>query len=195
MRGILFAPVMAMLLATNAIAAPPKAAVKDISFKDAEGHRVLRETVIVDAPVDAAWEAFMTDEGFTRWAVPGGHVTPGVGGSMEWGMSAAFKVGDPNNIVNRIDFYLPDQMFAWHNEHVPAGGPFDPATFGTVRQMLEFAAVGKTRTRVTQTVVGFGDDAKSDALYQHLRGGNAAYLVMLANNFHETAAEAQAALQ
>jgi hypothetical protein len=182
------------LLAISAMAAPPAVKIKDASFKDAEGHRVLREMVVVDA-TEQAWKAFMTDEGFTRWAVPQGHVTPGVGGSMEWAMSDTFTAGDANNVLNRIDFYLPYQEFAWHNERVPSGGPLDPAVFGKVHQMLSFEPVGKSQTRVTQTVVGFGDYAKFDALYQHLRGGNAAYLMMLANNFHETDAEAHAAMQ
>jgi len=195
MKEILMSAFAGALLATSATAALPAVEVKDKSFKDAEGHRVLREMVVVDATPEQAWNAFLTDEGFTRWAVSHGHVTPGVGGSMEWSVGDAFKPGDPNNVLNRIDFYLPYREFAWHNERLPAGGPLDPAIFGKVHQMLSFEPVGRLKTRVTQTVVGFGDDAKFDALYQHLRGGNAAYLVMLANNFHETDAQARAAMQ
>lgn len=193
MRGM---PVFAaaLLAATTALAASPKVALKDESFKDADGHRVLRESVIVDASLDAAWKAFATTDGFTRWAVSSGEVTPGNGGAMEFGFGKNFKPGDPTNVLNRIDIYLPDQMIAWHNEHVPAGGPMDPETFGKVRSVIAFDAIDATHTKVTQTVIGFGDDAKFDALYQHLRGGNAAYLAMLANNFHETAAEARAAM-
>lgn len=193
MKGI-FVFAAAMVATTIAFAVPPKVSIKDESFKDADGHRVLRESVIVDAPVDAAWKAFTTTEGFTRWAVPSGEVTPGNGGALEWSFDKAFKAGNPMNVLNRIDVYLPDQLIVWHNEHVPAGGPMDPDVFGKVRNLIAFEAVDPTHTRVTQTVVGFGDDAKFDALYQHLRSGNASYLEMLANNFHETDAEARAAL-
>ena len=92
------------------------------------------------------------------------------------------------NVRNRIDIYLPNKMLAFHNESVPVGGPMDPATFGKVRTIMEFAPEGTNQTRVTETVVGFGDTPAFDTLYAHLRGGNAEYLAMLAGSFDPSAA-------
>ncbi|MEJ1970677.1 MAG: SRPBCC domain-containing protein [Rhizomicrobium sp.] len=163
------------------MAAPAYAAVKDDSYMDADGARVLRESIVVDAGRAAVWKAFTTDEGFT-WAAPA-HITPGNGGLIEFGFAPPFKAGDPDNVKNRIDVYVPDELLVFHNEFVPAGGPFDPATFGTVRTLLAFDDAGAGRTKVTETVVGFGPGAKYDQLYDHLRGGNAEYLTALAQSF------------
>jgi uncharacterized protein YndB with AHSA1/START domain len=181
---------VAVVFASSALAAPPKADLHDMSFTDAEGHRVLREYVIADVPIKTVWKAFTTDEGFSRWAVPGGHVVPGNGGMMTWAIP-----GTTENVVNRIDVYLPQSLIVFHNEHAPAGGPMDPETFGKVRTMIALEPAGDGKTKITETVVGFGDDGKFDALYAHLHAGNAIYLAMLASSFHETDAEAAAAMQ
>ncbi|HXC55025.1 MAG TPA: SRPBCC domain-containing protein [Rhizomicrobium sp.] len=165
------------------LASPAAAAVKDTSYADAGGARVLREAVVVDADRSAVWQAFTTDAGFAKWAVPVVHITPGNGGLIEFALSPNGKIGDPGNVRNRIDVFLPDELLIFHNEFVPAGGPFDPATFGSVRTLLSFDDAGGGRTRVTETVVGFGTGANYDQLYAHLRGGNAQYLTALAGNF------------
>ncbi len=185
MKSILAVAATAFLCASAAFAADAPPAIKDASFKDSEGHRVLRDAIIVDAPVEKVWAAFTTDAGFETWAVPLAHITPGNGGMMESALFPGAKIGDANNVLNRIDVYLPEQLLVIHNEHVPSGGPIDPETYDKVRQMIAFEPVGAGQTKVTQTVIGFGDGVKFDDLYAHLRGGNAQYLSMLAKSFRD----------
>jgi uncharacterized protein YndB with AHSA1/START domain len=174
-----------LVVATLLPGTPVRTAVKDDSFKDANGARVLKESIVVDAPPAAVWTAFTTDDAFVKWSgVPVAHVTPGNDGLIEFGLMPGSKIGDALNVKNRLLVYLPDSLLVWRNEFVPAGGPFDPATFATVRTMIALAPVGGDKTVVTETVVGFGDGAKYDQLYDHLRGGNAEYLSMLATSFH-----------
>lgn len=175
---------LSAIAAALLLGASAQAAVKDDSFQDANGARVLREWIVVDAAPAAVWKAFTTDDGFARWAVPVVHITPGNGGLIEFGLSPTSRIGDPNNVRNRILVYQPDSLLIWQNEFVPSGGPFDPATFGTVRTLLSLEDEGGGKTKVTETVVGFADGAKYDELYAHLRGGNAQYLTSLANSFH-----------
>ncbi|HVP85291.1 MAG TPA: SRPBCC domain-containing protein [Rhizomicrobium sp.] len=157
--------------------------IKDESYRDAEGHRVLREVILIDAPVSQVWDAFTTDKGFMKWAAPFAHITPGNGGMMESGFAANGKIGDPNNVLNRIDVYLPDSMIVMRNEHVPAGGPMDPDLIQKVRTIITFAPAGDGKTELTQTVVGFGETPGYDAMYAHFRDGNAEYLQSLAESF------------
>jgi uncharacterized protein YndB with AHSA1/START domain len=165
------------------LGASAQAAVKDDSFLDASGARVLREWIVVDATPAEIWTAFTTDAGLGKWAAPA-HVTPGNGGTIEFGFSPQFRIGDPGNVRQRILVWQPDELLVWQNEFVPAGGPFDPATFGSVRTLMSFSDAGGGKTKVMETVVGFGTGAKYDELYKHLRGGNAEYLTMLADSFH-----------
>jgi uncharacterized protein YndB with AHSA1/START domain len=163
------------------VAAP---AVTDTSYRDAADGRVVRESVMVDAPRAAVWHAFTDDAVFAKWAgLPIAHIVPGNGGSIEFGFMPTSKIGDATNVRHRIDVFLPDELLVFHNESVPAGGPFDPPTFGAVRSLVSFEDTGDGRTKVTETVVGFGEGAKFDQLYDHLHDGNVEYLSGLAVYF------------
>jgi uncharacterized protein YndB with AHSA1/START domain len=172
-----------VLLPLTAEAAPP---IENASFHDADGARVLRESVLVEATPAAVWDAFTTDAGFTAWAVPVAHIEPHNGGTMEFALNRNGHIGDPGNVRHRIDLYQPRQMLIFHNEFVPPGGPIDAVLFPTLRTILTFEDAGGGKTRVTETVVGFGSGAAYDGLYAHLRDGNVEYLASLADHFHKT---------
>jgi len=160
------------------------AGVKDDSFKDANGARVLQESIEVDAPPIDVWAAFTTDKGFMKWAAPWAHIVPGNGGKIEFAFAPNGKAGDPANVRHRILVWLPAKILIFQNEYLPPGpGPFDAGAFGAVRTILTFEPTGRGTTDVTQTVVGFGEGDKFDRLYAHLHDGNAEYLTMLAKNF------------
>ena len=174
---------LAIGLSTQAVAAPAAIQVRDTSFREADGRRVQQLSVVVGAPVDAVWKAFTTDDGFARWAVPVAHITLGNGGMMETSYRLSAKIGDPDNIKNRIDAYLPEKLLVIHNEHVPKGAPFDPALIGNLRTIITFEAIDATHTRVTEAQVGYGDNAGYDSMYDHFRAGNAEELAALAQSF------------
>jgi uncharacterized protein YndB with AHSA1/START domain len=174
---------LAILAAAPALADPQPIKTEDTSFRDAEGHRVQQISVIVEAPVKNVWKAFTTDEGFTRWAVPVGHITLGNDGMMESSYRLSSKIGDPDNIKNRIVAYLPERLIVLHNEHVPKGAPFDPVLIATLRTVIELQDLGDGRTKVTESGVGYGEGPGYDSMYAHFRDGNAEELASLAQSF------------
>ena len=157
--------------------------IEDTSFRDADGHRVQQLSVIVDAPVKKVWEAFTTDAGFESWAVPVAHITLGNDGMMESSYRRSAKIGDPDNIENRIVAYLPEKLLVIRNEHVPKGAPFDPVLIATIRTVVQFEGIGGGRTRVTESGVGYGEGAGYDTMYAHFRAGNAEEFAALAQSF------------
>jgi hypothetical protein len=173
------------LVAAIALLATPAAAdVKDASFTDASGARVLSESIVVNAAPADAWNAFATDAGFMKWAAPWAHITPGNGGMIEFAFAPNGKAGDAGNVRHRILVWLPAKLLIFTNEYLPPGpGPFDAGAFQAVRTMLNFEPAGDGRTTVTETVIGFGAGPKFDQLYAHLRDGNAEYLATLAKHF------------
>ncbi|HTQ12463.1 MAG TPA: SRPBCC family protein [Rhizomicrobium sp.] len=169
------------MLASPALAAP---AIRDTSHVDPYGHRVQELVLTVKAPVRQVWDAFMTDAGFTSWAAPVAHVTLENGGGMvEATYSLDGKIGDPDNIRNEIVAYLPCRMVAYRNAHVPNGAPFDPVLIRTIRTIVMFEDIGKGRTRVTESQVGYGDGPGYDSLFRHFHDGNAEEFAALAARF------------
>jgi uncharacterized protein YndB with AHSA1/START domain len=169
----------AALLATSAQAAN----ITDTSYKDVYSHRVQQLSVVIDAPVAKVWDAFLTDKGFTSWAVPIAHITlENGGGMMESSYKLDGKIGDPDNIKNEIVAYVPYKMFAMRNVHVPKGAPFDPVLINTIRTVVTFEAMGN-KTRVTESGIGYGEGKGYDDMYRHFRDGNAEEFGTLVDSF------------
>ncbi len=170
------------VLATPALAAALAAtpAVKDTSYRAADGTRVQQLEVVVNAPPQKVWAALTTDAGFMGWAAPVAHVTLANDGMIEASYRLSAKLGDPDNIKNRIVAYVPNRMLTLHNEHVPKGAPFKPEVIGKIRTVILLDDLGDGRTRVTESGVGYGEGADFDDMYAHFRDGNGEEFTALA---------------
>jgi uncharacterized protein YndB with AHSA1/START domain len=159
------------------------AQIRDTSHRDSEGHRIQQLEVVVNAPVAKVWDAFTTDAGFESWATPMAHVTPGNGGVIEASYLPTAKIGDPENIRNRMVVYWPNHLLVLHNEHAPRNGPFKPDFIDKIRTVIELQDLGDGRTRVIESGVGYGEGPDFDSMYAHFRDGNAQEFELLAKSF------------
>jgi uncharacterized protein YndB with AHSA1/START domain len=162
-------------------------AVSNSSFVEPSGDRALQLSIVVPAPARAVFEAFTTEKGFAAWAVPVARVDFRVGGEIESSYDAKAKWGDPDNIRNRIDAYVPDRLLVIHNVQAPAALPGREA-FGKTVTILQFEPVDANRTRVTLTNAGYGKGADYDAIYRHFEWGNAYTLDELRKHFEKRVA-------
>jgi uncharacterized protein YndB with AHSA1/START domain len=165
--------IAAMLVLLSALTTPAAAeAVRDTSFRDADGHRVQQITAIVPAPVAKVWWAFTTDAGFSSWAVPVAHITLANDGMMETSYRLDARIGDPQNIRNQIVAYVPERLLVIRNVFVPKGAPFDLAFTAKIRTVFAFEDLGDGTTRLTESGVGYGEGKGYDDMYGHFQGGN-----------------------
>ena len=176
-------PILIAALVCAAAAQAGAAEVKDTSYRDAKGMRVQQLQAEIAAPVAKVWEAFTTDAGFAAWAAPMAHVTLANDGMIEASYSRAAKVGDPDNIKNRIVAYVPERVLVLANENAPRNAPFDAAAFTKIRTVIEFQDLGNGRTRVVESGVGYGEGAGFDSVYKHFTAGNAFEFQLLADRF------------
>jgi uncharacterized protein YndB with AHSA1/START domain len=174
---------LAAFAAVQAFAETPTSDLRDTSFRAADGTRVQQLEVTVNASVAKVWAAFTTDKGFESWAAPVAHVTPGNDGMIEASYSMHAKIGDPDNIRNRIVVYYPEHLLVLHNEHVPQGAPFKPDAIDKIRTIIRFEDLRDGRTRVIETGVGYGEGPDFDSMYDHFRAGNAEEFNALAQSF------------
>jgi uncharacterized protein YndB with AHSA1/START domain len=135
----------------------------------------------VDVPPAKVWAALTTDAGVQGWVAPVAHVTPGNNGMLEASYLGSSKIGDPDNIRNRIIVYLPDKLLVFHNEHAPKNGPFKPEAIDKIRTMVELQDLGGGRTQIVESGVGYLDGPDFDSMYAHFRDGNAEEFASLAN--------------
>jgi hypothetical protein len=184
LRTALAAAAAFSLLAAGAQAAPsPKdyPEVLDTSFRQADGSQVLRLSLVIPAQRRAVWDRFATAEGYKAWATPMAKIDFGLGGLIEASYDSKARLGDADNIRNRIIAYTPERMIALKNENAPKALP-SREEFKQVVTTMEFEdAPGGTR--VTITGVGYKPGPAYDTLFQHFSWGNAYSLMMLKSSF------------
>lgn len=189
MKRILLAAVAATLIAGAAQAAEPSFPdwrqyrdVANSSWVEPDGDKVLQLSIVVKATPAQVWRAFTTSEGYREWVAPVAHIDLAVDGMIEASYSADAKIGDPDNIRNRIVAYVPERMLSIRNIQAPKALPFREL-FPQIATTIELEDLGQGRTRVQLTAVGYGKDPGFDVLYRHFEWGNAYTLNELKKRF------------
>jgi hypothetical protein len=143
---------------------------------------VLQLALTIPAARRDVWARFTTAEGYKAWATPMAKIDFGIGGMIEASYDSRAKLGDPDNIRNRIIAYAPERMVALKNENAPASLP-GREKFGEIVTIIELADAGPGQTRVTITGVGYKPGEPYDTLLRHFAWGNAYSLMKLKESF------------
>ncbi|MEJ0066599.1 MAG: SRPBCC domain-containing protein [Caulobacteraceae bacterium] len=147
----------------------------DSSFVTADGARDLQQSVVIDAPVAVLWKAFVDPKEFERWNSPVAAIDLRVGGTLEASYDPARKIGDPDNIKHRIVTFLPNQLLVFQNVQAPHELPHADLFQRTVT-VVQYEALGPSRTRVTLSCTGWATDPTSRQLYGFFQKDNAEIL-------------------
>lgn len=165
---------VAGLALAAALGAPAAAAgVEDLSYRTADGERVIALSATVAAPLAEAWGAFTTAEGFRRWAAPFARIDLRVGGEIEASYDAQARPGEPGNIRNRIVALVPQYLLVLQNVQAPANAPFDVAAFQQTQTVIRLEAIDANTTRIVLHNAGYRDGPGFDSAYRHFHAGNA----------------------
>lgn len=156
--------------------------VADTSFTEPNGDKVLQLTLVIPAARKDVWARFTTSEGYRAWATPLASIDFRVGGLIEASYDFKAKVGDADNIRNRIAAYVPERMVVQKNENAPASLP-GREKFSEIATIIELADAGPGATRVTITGVGYKPGEPYATLFKHFSWGNAYSLMQLKTSF------------
>lgn len=167
----LAAPLLAALMMVGLPSGMASQVVETSSMRPPEGTRVLRQQVVVGAPLDSVWRAYTTKEGLRSFMAPVVSIDLRVGGMREASYDPDARIGDPGNIVNEILAYLPREMISFRVVQTPTGFPY-PEAVKQLWTVVQLDPMEDERVRVTATMLGFGDGQPWDALYQAFRRDN-----------------------
>jgi uncharacterized protein YndB with AHSA1/START domain len=145
--------------------------VRDDSYTEPNGSRVLKLSVIIDVPVDKIWKLLSSGEGWQSWAVPVAWVELGIGGMVETSYLATAVRGQPGNIKNAIVAYVPEQLLVLRNVQAPPN--FEHAEdFGKTVTAINLRSISKNRSQVELDGVGFLATPAFDTLLKRFRFGD-----------------------
>jgi uncharacterized protein YndB with AHSA1/START domain len=166
-----------VLAAALAFAAPTLAEpVKDSSFIDQTGSRVLQNSLVIDAPAAVVWKALTDQAAYRVWGAPNSWIDLRVGGSVEASFDPKGRPGDAGNLKQEIVGYVPERLLVFRNVSAP---PLPgSALYPKLAIILELRPAGEGGTEVVLSQVGYGG-ADFDGLYGFFKTHNPDYLVEL----------------
>jgi hypothetical protein len=177
-----------LLLLAKASAEPNKnfPTIEDTSSVETNGDRVIRLSVEVAASPEEIWRAFSTADGWKSFAVAFAEVEMKVGGIIETSYNAKARLGDPDNIKNEIVAYIPGRMMAIRCVQAPRDFKHQQEFFSTAT-VFEIVPMGKQKTWLLLTAVGYRAGEAFDDLFKKFRWGDAYTLEKLRARFEKPA--------
>lgn len=146
--------------------------IDDTSYTETNGNRVIRLSVEVAASPDAVWELLTTAEGWKRYAVAFAVLDMNIGGILETSYNPKAQRGDPDNIKNQIVAYVPKRMLAIRCVQAPRSFQHKEEFYAT-STVFEVIPLGKQRTQIVLTAVGYLPGQAYDELFKQFRWGDA----------------------
>jgi hypothetical protein len=169
-RALLVVCGLLSLVSRSALAADfPE--VRDESFTEANGSRVLKLGIDIDASAATLWQLLSSADGWRSWAVPVAWVDFGIGGVIETSYDATSVRGRPGNIKNAIVAYVPQELLVIRNVQAPPN--FENAEdFGKTITVIRIRPVSANRCSVELDGVGFLPSPAFDSLLKKFKYGD-----------------------
>jgi uncharacterized protein YndB with AHSA1/START domain len=178
MRIGIIAAALGGVVAVASVGAGQAADVRNSSFVEPNGERVLQLSIEIAAPPAKVWKGFVDEETLRHWNAPVVHVDLRNGGEIEESYDPKAKLGGGQTIHHRILTYLPERLLVLQNISTPPGLPGAEA-YPRIVQVIQLEPLADGGTRVTLSGAGYGAGRSFDQLYSFFAEGNAGYLKSL----------------
>ena len=153
--------------------------------------RIQRTSAVIDAPVEAVWDAFSTEDGIEAWMVPVTSIDLRVGGEWRTSYNPQSTLDDADTIVHTILSYEPERMISVRTRPpASAARVFGDVDFAQLWSVFRFDPTDDGRTRVTISGMGYGDGPAWDRVYDFFQANNPLVMQELAAHFAEHPAAA-----
>jgi uncharacterized protein YndB with AHSA1/START domain len=145
--------------------------VRDESFTEPNGSRVLKLSIEVDAPTAKIWQLLSSADGWRGWAVPVAWVDFAIGGVIETSYDAASVRGRSGNIRNAIVAYVPGELLVIRNIQAPPN--FENAEeFSQTITAIRLRSISANHSSVELDGVGFLPTPAFDSLLKRFKFGD-----------------------
>ena len=136
---------------------------------------------VVNAPVEAVWNAWTTVEGIQSWMVAKTDIDLRVGGLWRTSYTRDADLAGDTAIHHRILAFDAGRMLAFQTVKTPKNFPF--AGIAQTWTVVYLEPAGSGRTKVTVRMVGYGDDPESLKMRAFFDKGNQATMDSLVKRF------------
>lgn len=130
------------------------------------GGLIMIQEFTVDAPIDKAWQAYTTEEGWKSWAVPIAEVDFKINGTIKTNYNPNGTIGDSTTIVTHVLNYVPKRLITLQAEITENFPAFMKEDEKDLYNVIEFEETGESQIKIISYGIGYKNTQK----YQDLMG-------------------------
>jgi len=146
--------------------------VKNTSYTASTGEKVLRLEFVIPVEKQEAWNLLTTANGWKKWAAPVVSIDLKVGGLILTNYDKNKTVGDSGTIRLPILNYLEGEMITLKvilTETFPQKVREEDKN---LQEIIQIVYLGKGKTRITSSMIGWGSGTDWDKTYAFFAKGN-----------------------
>ncbi len=149
-----------------------QAQVINSSYVTKFGEKALQLSIIVPTNKVEVWKLFTTDKGLEKWIAPVIKTNMKIGGWIRTNYDKTKTADDTSAIQLDIINYLENEMLTLKvnlNDNFPIEAKNEDKS---LQEIIQFIEVGKGKTKIISTMVGWGQGSHWDKVYNFFEKGN-----------------------
>jgi len=149
-----------------------QAQVTNSSYVTKFEERALQFSIIVPLNKAEVWKLFTTDKGLEKWIAPVVKTNMKIGGWIRTNYDKTKTIDDSTTIQLDIINYLENEMLTLKvnlNDNFPQEAKSEDKN---LQEIIQFIDIGKGKTKIISTMVGWGQGNHWDNAYTFFEKGN-----------------------
>lgn len=145
---------------------------KNTSYKNQSGEKVLRFEFTLPIAQSDAWKIFTTDEKLVKWAAPLAHIDLKSGGYIVTNYDKSKSLSDSSSIKLPITSFIDHELLVLKvilNDHFVKSVR---DTDDNLQEVIQFIKVDDQNTKIVSSMIGWGAGADWDKAYDFFAKGN-----------------------
>ena len=145
---------------------------KNTSYKNQSGEKVLRLEFIIPISVTEAWELFTIDEKLKKWIAPQVHIELKSGGYILTNYDKSKSLSDSSSIKLPIISFIDNEILILkvilNDNFVTSVRESDT----NLQEVIQFIKVDNSHTKIVSSMLGWGKGIDWDTTYNFFERGN-----------------------
>lgn len=136
------------------------------------GELILKQEIVINAPVEKLWNAYTTAESWEKWVTPIVEMDFKINGTIKSHYDPKAKIGDKGTIVIHILNYIPNKQITMQAEVAENFPAFMKGEEKNLYSIVELSAISNSTTKVTLYGVGYKNEQRWLDLLKFFIQGN-----------------------
>ena len=145
---------------------------KNTSYKNQSGEKVLRLEFTLPVDLNAAWQLFTNDEQLKKWIAPLAHIELKSGGYIITNYDSTKQLSDSTSIKLPIISFIEKELLVLK---VVLNNNFENSVRDkdeNLQEIIQFKKIDDTHTQIVSSMIGWGDGDAWNKTYDFFARGN-----------------------